>query len=177
MNSTISKDAITRMRGAYQAKYGFEMDEWTAVMLTELHEHFHEFGKNVAQSNSEIGKAAQLIKGQINSVHFNNDRQAFWYGLSRLLPPSLVVLVGILLIAYFVNQGAKYQELARFEDSYPDFDQFQQLIRNGTIHEEKNATYLVLRPASNISSMKVGEEYRYLKEQNVVLVPLGVDNQ
>ncbi|GGM72946.1 hypothetical protein GCM10010967_00510 [Dyadobacter beijingensis] len=177
MNSTISKDAITRMRGAYQAKYGFEMDEWTAVMLTELHEHFHDFGKNVAQSNSEIGKAAQLIKGQINQVHFKNDRQAFWYGMSRLLPPSLVTLVGVLLIAYFVNQGNKYQEIARFEDSYPNFEHFRQLIRNGALHEEKNTTYLVLRPASNISSMKIGEEYQYIKKQNVVLVPLDVDNQ
>ncbi len=177
MNSTISKDAITRMRGAYQAKYGFEMDEWTAVMLTELHEHFHDFGKNVAQSNSEIGKAAQMIKGQIRPVHFNNDRQAFWYGIARLIPPSLVALVGILLIAYFVNQGSKYQEIARFEDSYPNFEHFRHLIRYGAIHEEKNATYLVLRPASDISSMKVGEEYQYLKKQNVVLVPLSIDNQ
>ncbi|MGV3604303.1 MAG: hypothetical protein ACO1N1_23980 [Dyadobacter fermentans] len=177
MNSTISKDAITRMRGAYQAKYGFEMDEWTAVMLTELHEHFQDFGKNVAQSNGEIAKAAQLIKGQINQVHFKSDWQAFWFGLSRLLIPSLVTLVGMLLIAYFVNQGEKYQAIVRFQNSYPDFDQFQELIQNAQVHEEKNATYLVLRPASDITSMKVGEEYRYHKEQKVVLVPLHIDNQ
>ncbi|MHA4737085.1 hypothetical protein [Dyadobacter sp. MSC1_007] len=177
MNSTINKDAITRMRGAYQAKYGFEMDEWTAVMLTELHEHFHDFGKNVAQSNSEIGKAAQLIKGQINQVHFKSDRQAFWFGLSRRLFPSLVALTGMLLIAYFVNQGEKYQAIARFQNSYPDFDQFRELIQNAQVHEEKNVTYLVLRPASDISSMKIGEEYRYNKEHNVVMVPISIDNQ
>ncbi|QRR02626.1 hypothetical protein [Dyadobacter sandarakinus] len=76
-----------------------------------------------------------------------------------------------------MNQGEKYQAIARFQDSYPDFAQFRELIQNAEVHEEKNATYLVLRPATDITSMKVGEEYQYHKEQKLVLVPLHIDNQ
>jgi len=177
MSSLISKDELTRIKGIYQAKYGYEMDEWTAVILTELNEKFSIFNQRVQNSTTEIGKATQAIKGQIQPIHFSNHKQAFLFGIGKFLIPSLVVLVGIFTAAYFVGQSEKYTVISQFVDSYPNFDAFREMIRTAEILEVKSKKYLVLRPAANIKSMEVGREYQYLKEQNIVVVPLGADNQ
>ena len=64
MSSQITKEELTRIKGTFQAKYGYEMDEWTAVILTELNDRFGNFSQTVQQSTNEVGNAAQLIKAR-----------------------------------------------------------------------------------------------------------------
>jgi len=177
MSSQITKEELTRIKGSFQAKYGYEMDEWTAVILAELNDRFGNFSQAVQNSTKEVGNAAQLIKGQVHSVHFKNDRQAFLFGLGKFLIPSLVVFVGIFFTAHFVGQSEKYKIISRFVEKYPNFEAFRQMIEVAEIQELKSKKYLILRPAANIKSIEVGKEYQYLKAQNVVVVPLEADNQ
>jgi hypothetical protein len=177
MSSQITKEELTRIKGSFQAKYGYEMDEWTAVILTELNDRFGNFSQTVQQSTKEIGNAAQLIKGQVHAVHFENDRQAFLFGLGKLLSPSLVALTGILFIAYYVGQYEKYNEISDFVEQYPNFNAFKQMIRVADIREFESKKYLVLRPAAKANSIKIGKEYEYLKKEKAVIVLLESDNQ
>lgn len=177
MSSQITKEELTRIKGSFQAKYGYEMDEWTAVILTELNDRFGSFSQTVQQSTKEVGNAAQLIKGQVHAVHFKDNLQAFSFGLGKFLIPSLVVLIGIFFTAHFVGQSEKYKTISEFVNRYPNFDAFRQMIEVAEIKELKSQKYLILRPAANVKSIEVGKEYQYLKEENVVVVPLMVDNQ
>ena len=177
MSSLISKDELTRIKGIYQAKYGYEMDEWTAVILTELNDRFGNFSQTVQQSTKEVGNAAQLIKGQVHAVHFKDNMQAFSFGLGKFLIPSLVVLIGIFFTAHFVGQSENYKTISEFVNRYPNFDAFRQMIEVAEIKEFESQKYLILRPAANVKSVEVGKEYQYLKEQNVVVVPLMLENQ
>lgn len=177
MSSQITKEELTRIKGTFQAKYGYEMDEWTAVILTELNDRFGNFSQTVQQSTKEVGNAAQLIKGQVHAVHFKDNLQAFSFGLGKFLIPSLVVLIAIFFTAHFVGQSEKYETISQFVERYPNFDSFRQMIEVAEIKEFKAKKYLILRPAVNTKSMEVGKEYQYIKAQNVVVVPLESDSQ
>jgi hypothetical protein len=172
MSSQITKEELTRIKGTFQAKYGYEMDEWTAVILTELNDRFSNFGQTVQNSTKEVGNAAQLIKGQVHAIHFKDNMQAFSFGLGKFLIPSLVVLIGIFFTAHFIGQSEKYKTISEFVKRYPNFEAFRQMIEVAEIRELKSEKYLILRPAANEKVIEVGKEYRYLKQDNIVVVPL-----
>ncbi|MCF2489686.1 hypothetical protein [Dyadobacter sp. CY347] len=177
MSSQITKEEVTRIMGRFQAKYGYEMDEWTAIILTELNDRFNSFAETVESSRHEIGNATKLVKGQIHPVHFSSNMQAFIFSIGKFLIPSLVALVGIIITAYFVGQSEKYKAISEFVERYPNFDSFRQMIKVADVREFKSKKYLVLRPAANLKSMAVGKEYQYLKTERVVVVPLEPDTQ
>jgi hypothetical protein len=177
MSSQITKEEVTRIMGQFQAKYGYEMDEWTAVILTELNDRFNVFGETVESTKAEIDKAVKLVKGQVNTVHFRDNMQAFIFSIGKSVFPSLVALAGIVVIAYYVGQFEKFKSVSHFTEMYPDFDTFRELIKVADVQEINSKKYLVLRPAAKSKSPEVGREYEYLKADNVVVVPLEPDNQ
>lgn len=172
MSSSISKDELIRIKGKFQAKYGFEMDEWTAVLMTEINEKFFQFNGQVQDSVQSIDKASQLIKGQIQPVYFSNNKQAFLYGLGKCLLPSVVGLVAVLITAYFFRQSQDYQEIHTFLNASPKARLFQQVIKEGWVEEIRGRNYLVLKPRKNLADARAGLDCYYLKTDDAILMPL-----
>ena len=110
-NEIVNKSFLTRLKGAYQAKYGIEMDEWSAMVLYEISENFEENKKTTESTIKEIEKASNLIKGQINPIHFINDGPAFHYGLGRSLPYSIAIFVVGILCYVVIGHILEYREL------------------------------------------------------------------
>ncbi|HEV7347426.1 hypothetical protein [Telluribacter sp.] len=172
MSSSISKEELIRIKGKFQAKYGFEMDEWTAVLMTEINEKFYQFNNEVQSSVQSIDKASRLIKGQIQPVYFCNTKEAFLYGLGKWLAPSVVGLVAVLITAYFVSQSQDYQEMNTLLNASPKARLFRQVIKESWVEEIRGRHYLVLKPQKSLSDTRAGLDCYYLKTDDAILMPL-----
>lgn len=172
MSSSISKEELIRIKGKFQAKYGFEMDEWTAVLMTEINEKFYQFNGQVQSSINSIDDASQLIKGQIQPVYFSNSKEAFLYGLGKWLAPSVVGLVAVLITAYFISQSQDYQEINTLLNASPKAKLFQQVIKEGWVEEIGGRHFLVLKPQKMLSGTRAGLDCYYLKNDDAILMPL-----
>lgn len=170
-NQQVNKDFLTRLKGAYQAKYGFEMDEWTSVILNEISENFSRYAKETKASVAEIEKASQLIKGQINPIYFSNEQQAYWYGAGKNTPIGFAAIVIGVLCYVIISNTLEYKEI---KSTITNMSQYKILMQNGVIEEQKGYLYLTLRKhRDNADSLHIGKEFYISKDNEMVWVPLG----
>ena len=170
-NQQVDKDFLTRLKGAYQSKYGFEMDEWTSVILNEISENFSKYTKEAKASIGEIEMASQLIKGQINPIYFSNEQQAYWYGAGKNTPIGIAtIIIGILCYVIICNT-LEYKEI---QSTITNFKQYKTLMQNGVIEEQKGYLYLSLsKHKENADTLTIGREFYLSKDHEMVWIPLG----
>ena len=80
MNSP-EPNRLTQTRGKYAAKYGHEIDDWSALFLTETEEHFQSLETRVGKSIAAIDRATLELKGRKRFLQFQDRGQALFYGL------------------------------------------------------------------------------------------------
>lgn len=171
-NNIIDKGFLTRLKGAYQAKYGIEMDEWSAMVLYEISENFEDNNKVAENTIKEIEKASNLIKGQLKPIHFHGEGDAFWYGMGRGFPLALAIFFTGLLFYYLMRNTTDYQDKKAFIEKHPNFEVFDLIMQKGTIEEINGAHFLILRHSNNADSLVVGKEYIYDADKNLAFIPL-----
>ncbi|MEO6282937.1 MAG: hypothetical protein ABIN80_13525 [Dyadobacter sp.] len=157
----------------YGQKYAQEIDDWSALLLAEVEEHFERIKADVDQSVDAIDKAAAAIKSNQRPVHFSDKRQAFYYGLATSLPWSVVAIVSLCLFSWLISTGEEYQERRRIVNAYENAPQYRILMENGEIVQEDGSNYLKLRPQAKKGDVLIGREYVFDKKSKEMRIPLG----
>jgi hypothetical protein len=164
-------ETLTRIKADYQSRYGMDMDEWSAVMMADNQKAFDEIRQWLARHFEEARKLRATFKGSIKQVTFASGKQAFLYGLGRLIPPSVCALILGICCYVYMSTYKDYQELERLVDAYANMSLYEQLVVDGQLTEEKGVTYLVLSPAK-AGKHRIGKTYEYDSRNKVVRVPL-----
>lgn len=177
-NKQVKKEFITRLKGEYQAKYGFEMDDWTSIILYEVSEQFNGFFKIIEESKQTIHAATEQIKGQVTPIYFNDRKEAFMYGLARTLgvagPLSLAACFIASLIFWVQTTSIAYQDKVQFVNNYENIEDFRLFASESKVITEGGERYLVLKPRQKkAGDILIGKEYMYKSNLEEVWVPLG----
>lgn len=61
--SSNTKEFVTKIKGRFSAKYGIEMDDWSAMVMAEISERFMILNHSVEKSADKIEDAARSVKG------------------------------------------------------------------------------------------------------------------
>lgn len=170
-NEIVNKSFLTRLKGVYQAKYGIEMDEWSAMVLYEICENFEDNNKVAENTIKEIEKASNLIKGQLKPIHFANEGQAYNYGFGKSIPYAVAILVIGIIFSFITIDILEYREL---KSTTANFRNYKVLIQHGVIEEQKGHLFLILnRHNEKADSVNVGKEFFLTKDNETVWIPLG----
>lgn len=173
----ISEKLLTRLKGEYQAKYGFEMDEWTAIILYEITMRFTMLNRTMEESKGEVEKAVQQINGQLTPIHFKDEKQAFRYGLGNSIGTNTAIALTVCLALGFVFSliytSQEYTDKRRIIRANKNIQQYRLLANEGEIIENKNGKYLVLKLNPEKGDIKIGKEYKKGERKDEILVPLG----
>jgi hypothetical protein len=174
-NEIVNKSFLTRLKGTYQAKYGIEMDEWSAMVLYEISENFNKNNKVTESTIKEIEKASNLIKGQIKPIHFSDAKQAFQYGLGKNFPFGIAFII-LLMFGYFlITNSLAYKEIKGVVNDYPNFRAYKLLIQSGKIEVINGRNYLILsKKKEGSNDVMIGEEFFFdSNDKNKIRIPLG----
>lgn len=170
----IDKTFLTRTKGHFQVKYGYEMDDWTAIILYEISEHFSNQSALNQLSINEIEKASSFIKGQVNPVHFSNNTQAFLYGLGKNIWIGVSALVAVLMLFHVVSTNLSYEEKKRAINEIPNYRYYQALMKNGQLETIDGMKCLVFKSKKSKKDFaRIGTVYWYNSKTNEIVVPLG----
>ena len=164
---------LNHIKGKYGQKYAQEIDDWSALLLAEVDEHFDRIKVDVSKSIDSIDKAANAIKSNQRPVHFSDRQQAFYYGLALSLPWSIVAMVTSIFIFWLVINGQEYQARRQLISVYKNAPDYRLLMQNGKIVQEQGANFLELRPREAKGDVLIGREYIFDGKNKRVLVPLG----
>ena len=172
-NNQVNKADIDRLKGHFQAKYAFPMDEWTAIMLYEIVTNFQSFSKQVEASKGEIEKATSQIKGQIVPVHFSDKKQAFFHSFGKSLPYCFAIII-VSLLSYFLMKNYLTNQksnaiLANEAKVYTS------LIQAGKVREQNGYLFLSLSKLKDRNKeINFGKEFIQTRNPDIIWVPLGM---
>jgi hypothetical protein len=174
MKNQISKEELTRISGEYQAKFGVKMDDWLTMILYELDEKMVEHNQKVDLLISKIEKVASFVRGETKSVHFSNNKEAFWFGFGSTLSLAIGISV-IAIVGYFVFTNTRdFNEKKKFVSENSNYWQYRILMKNGQIFTSGESKYLVLKNRKkNTGDIEIGKEYEIDSKNKRILVPLG----
>ncbi|MHA4741975.1 hypothetical protein [Dyadobacter sp. MSC1_007] len=163
---------LTQTRGKYAAKYGHEIDDWSALFLTETQEHFQSLENRVGKSIAAIDRAALELKGRKRFLQFQDRNQALFYGLGVSGPYSIAGIVLSVLFYVLIRHGQQYIERQRILEQYPNAPAFRQIMQQGKIIKHDGVLYLQLVPLPKKGEVQIGRHYLYDSQEKRVLVPL-----
>jgi hypothetical protein len=169
----VSREDIIRIQGAYRKKYGMQMDDWSASVLYEIHEHFEQLDNRMHISAQQVRRAGETIKGSHKAIHFKSNWQAFFFGLGVTAPVSLVGIVISILIFWFASNSRDYQNKKLIIDTYENVSNYVLLMQNGKTINKSGAYYLVLEHIPKKGDVIIGKHYIFDQKKKQVLVPLG----
>lgn len=172
MNSP-EPNRLTQTRGKYAAKYGHEIDDWSALFLTETQEHFQNLENRVQKSIAAIDRAATELKGRKRFLQFQDRGQALFYGLGVSGPYSIAGIVISVLFYILIRNGQQYVERQRILDEYQNAPAYRQIMELGKIIEYEKMLYLQLAPKPRKGEVQIGKHYIYDSQGKRVLIPLG----
>jgi hypothetical protein len=172
----INQEFLTRIKGKYTEKYATEMDNWTAILLNEIHDNIMALKTENAQSMQISTKlmeaAAAKIEGQINQVRFDSEKQAFFYGLGKHLLYGIVGLIAVSSIVWIYSTQSDYVEKQAFVDAYPSVEKFESIYKRGRTINQNGYEFLVVYPV-NGEDVEFARNYLYDKKNGRVLIPIG----
>lgn len=129
MGDNLNTQEIIRIKGYFQQKYGFEVDDFTVSFLNEINEGFEKLKEKSDESLMEIKEASNKIKLAKRQILFQTKEVAFWYAIGTFLPFALTCLVGLfLLFAGFVYE--KRQKFEANKTKQRNEKQFQKQPKN-----------------------------------------------
>ena len=168
-----SRTELNHIKGKYGQKYAQEIDDWSALLLAEVEEHFERIKADVDQSVDTIDKAAAAIKSNQRPVHFSDRKQAFYYGFAQSLPWSVVAIVLSILFSWLISTDEEYRERRRFVEAYKNAPDYRLLMESGEIVQDERGSFLKLRPQGKKGDVLIGREYIFDKKTKEMLIPLG----
>jgi hypothetical protein len=174
MNSP-EPNRLTQTRGKYAAKYGHEIDDWSALFLTETQEHFQSLETKVGKSIAAIDRAASELNGRKRFLQFQDRSQALFYGLGVSAPYSVAGIIIAVLFYVLIRHGQQYVERQRILDEYQNAPAYKQIMEQGKIIEYDKMLYLQLAPLPKNGQVQMGKHYIYDPKGKRVLVPLGAE--
>ncbi|WP_426295695.1 hypothetical protein ACN9ML_14095 [Dyadobacter endophyticus] len=172
MNSR-EPNRLIQTRGKYAAKYGHEIDDWSALFLSETQEHFQNLEIRVSKSIAAIDRAALELKGRKRFLQFQDRGHALFYGLGVSAPYSIAGIVISVLFYVLIRNGQQYVERQRILDEYQNAPAYRQIMEQGKIIEHDGVLYLQLVPLPEKGEVQIGKHYLYDSQGKRVLVPLG----
>ena len=174
--SQVNQEFLIRLKGKYTEKYATQMDDFLAIILHEICQNIAELktenNVQLNRSTKQVEKAADLIKGQVNQVHFDNSKEAFYYGLGRNLFYGITSLVTICFLIYLHAVSAEFNDKKEFVDRYPSIEKFESIYSKGMTITENGYEFLVVYPGKG-DNIEFARNYLYDKEKKRVLIPIG----
>ncbi|WP_342088057.1 Arm DNA-binding domain-containing protein [Dyadobacter sp. OTU695] len=155
--------------------YGHEIDDWSALFLTETQEHFQSLEIRVGKSIAAIDRATLELKGRKRFLQFQDRSQALFYGLGVSAPYSVAGIIIAVLFYVLIRHGQQYAERQRILDEYQTAPAYKQIMEQGKIVEYDKMLYLQLMPLPKKGKVQIGEHYIYDSQGKRVLVPLGAE--
>lgn len=171
--NNVEPNRLTQTRGKYAAKYGHEIDDWSALFLTETQEHFQSLESRVGKSIAAIDRAALELKGRKRFLQFQDRSQALFYGLGVSAPYSIAAVVVSVLFYLLIRHSQQYVEQQQILDQYPDAPAYRLIMQHGKIIKHDGVLYLQLVPLPKKGQVQIGKHYLYDSQAKRVLVPLG----
>src|SRR5690606_3867158 len=166
------KERLNRLKGKYTQKYGHLMDEWTSMLLEEIHENFAVLTSQVSQTTEAIKEAQFRIRKSQRVLQFSSAKQTWWYGLGEMAP--LAVATGIIaaLIFWYAYTEKRFKEIKSTVDAYENITDYTVLAQNGKIIEKDKVQYLVLKLPHDGEAI-AGLHCIFDPKKQQVLVPLN----
>lgn len=166
MNSP-EPNRLTQTRGKYAAKYGHEIDDWSALFLSVTQEHFLSLETRVGKSIAAIDRAALELKGRKRHLQFHDRGQALFYGLGVTAPYSIAGIVIAVLFYILIRHGQQYVERQKILDEYPDAPAYMLIMQHGKIIKHDGVLYLQLVPLPKKGEVQIGEHYPMIPRGSV----------
>ena len=173
MNNNVEPNRLTQTRGMYTAKYGHEIDDWSALFLTETQEHFQSLESRVGKSIEAIDRAASTLNSSKQPLQFQDRYQALFYGLGVSGPYAIAAVFISALFYLLISQGQQYVDMQRMVYQYPNAPAYRQIMQQGKIFERDGMLYLQLVSVPKKGEVQIGRHYLYDSQAKRVLVPLG----
>ncbi len=170
MNDDV-RDRLTRLKGKYTQKYGHEIDEWTAMLLEEIHQNFAYLTSQVGNTAEAIKEAQFRIRKSQRVLQFTSPKQAWLHGLGEMAPLAAVIALIAVLLFWYAYTEKRFEEIRNIVNTYENITDFAVLAQNGKIIERKKAKYLVLKIAQEGEPV-AGLHYVFDSRKQQVLVPL-----
>lgn len=172
--SSSTKEFVTKIKGRFSAKYGIEMDDWSAMVMAEISERFMILNHSVEKSADKIEDAARSVKGKAYHVSFNSSQEAFKLGLGLTAPlAGMGSLIAVLLFWYKTNTE-EYQSIKSIAQSYENVQAYRILMQEGEIVKREGQYCLTLTLANRkAGDILIGKEYVFEGKTKRILIPLG----
>lgn len=172
----INQEYLNRIKGRYTEKYTTAMDDWTAIILHEVSEGVaivsRENKSKLDESIQKIIEASKKIDGQVHQVHFENRKQAFFYGLGKHLMYGLASMICISFCIWIYTTQTDFAVKNELVNKYPSIEKFESIYRSGKTISKNGYEFLVVYPSKG-DDVKFAYNYMYDKENNRVLIPIG----
>jgi hypothetical protein len=172
--SEISTEQMTRLKGQFSAKYGIEMDDWSAMVMTEISQRFMFLTSEVNRSVIQIDEAAKNIKGKVNQINFRNNSEAIRFGIGLSLPFAAMGTLISGMVLWYSTTTREYVVRKQIIEDFKNAPSYAKLMKNGKIIEREGHQYLVMGKADQKSGdVFIGQEY--IEDGNLgrILIPLG----
>jgi hypothetical protein len=159
------------IKADYLARYGMEMDDWTAITMLDNKIEFDKMHIQLLANQRENKRLSETFKGSIKQIHFTSKPEAFRYGLGRSLPYAICSLILGILCYVYMSTYKDYENLKETVRSYRNVSSYENLISQGTLTEDEGVVYLVLKPVKKGKHI-FGQTYQFDERRKVVKVPL-----
>lgn len=172
--SEISTEQMTRLKGQFSAKYGIEIDDWSAMVMTEISQRFMFLTSEVNRSVIQIDEAAKNIKGKVNQINFRNNSEAIRFGIGLSLPFAAVGTLISAMILWYNTTTREFVVRKQIIEEYINAPAYENLMKYGKIIERDGNLCLVMGKADQKSGdILIGQEYIDDGNLGRILIPLG----
>lgn len=167
-----AKERLNRLKGKYSQKYGHAMDEWSSMLFEEIQENFEQLTVQVTGATEAIKEAHSKIKKSRQVLQFASARQAWLYGLGKMVPLSVSICFMTALFFWYAYTEKRYKEIRNEVATYKNLPDFTALAQNGKIIRKDKVQYLVLKMSPD-GKLTAGLHFVYDPKKQQVLVPLN----
>lgn len=167
----IQDKQLLLIKADYLARYGMEMDDWTAITMLDNKIEFDKMNIQLMANQRENKRLSETFKGSIKQIHFTSKPVAFRYGLGRSLPYAVCALILCILCYVYMSRYKDYQNLEETVRTYGNISSYENLTSHGTLTEDEGVVYLILKPVKKGKHI-FGQTYQFDERQKVVKVPL-----
>jgi hypothetical protein len=172
--SKITKEQMTKLKGQFAAKYGIEMDDWSAMVMTELTQRFLLFSNRVDKSIIQIDEAANSIKGKVHQINFRNNQEALRFGLGMSIPFAAMGTLISIMVLWYSTTTREYEIRKQIIEDYQNAPIYERLMQYGQVVERGEQLCLALTLADLESgNILIGKEYVKDGKSGRILIPLG----
>lgn len=175
----ISNEALRRIIGHFQKKYGLAMDSMTAALLNEVGEKDQKDIQGYKAIAEGISNELKAMRNAFKPLTTESPWASFAYGLGKYAwawTAAVFFGIGIFLHHARETTQAEYQRARLVVERYPNLPMLEPLIKSAKIVKKDQGFFLELAPAKD--RLLLGQNYtidpavRLPENAQKVLVPL-----